>query len=100
MSRRIFVAMVVREEVMNNWQTWLLFRPLIVFAMACPSFVFAALLGLRQKLPQTEKCAEARAHQSPRFTLSARGIWRIQAEGLSQSVFSSDPVSATQKRAA
>jgi hypothetical protein len=85
---------------MNSWQAWLLLRPLIVFAMACPSFVFAALLGLRQKLPETEKCTEAPADQSPRFTLSARGIWRIQADGLSQSVSSNDPVSATQKRAA
>jgi len=92
--------MVVREEVMNSWQTWLLLRPLIVFAMACPSFVFAALLGLRKKPPETEKCTEAPADQSPRFTLSASGIWRIQADGLSQSVFSSAPVSATQKRAA
>jgi hypothetical protein len=85
---------------MNSWQTWLLLRPLIVFAMACPSFAFAALLGLRKKPPETEKCTEAPADQSPRFTLSASGIWRIQADGLSQSVFSSAPVSATQKRAA
>jgi hypothetical protein len=99
-SQRIFVAVVVREEVINSWQTWLLLRPLIVFAMACPSFVFAALLGLRKKLPETKKCTEGPAEQSPRFTLSALGIWRIQAEGLSQSVLSSDPVSATQKLAA
>jgi hypothetical protein len=85
---------------MNSWQAWLLLRPLIVFAMACPFFVFAALLGLRKKPPETEKCTEAPADQSPRFTLSDRGTWRIQADGLSQSVFSSDPVSATQKRAA
>jgi hypothetical protein len=92
--------MVVREEVMNSWQTWLLFRPLIVFAMACPSFVFAALLGLRKKSPETEKCTEAPADQSLRFTLSDSGSWRIQADGLSRSVSSNDPVSATQKRAA
>ena len=85
---------------MNSWQTWLLFRPLIVFAMACPSFVFAALLGLRKKPSESEQCTEAPADESPRFTLSASGIWRIQADGLSQSRFSSNPVSATQKRAA
>jgi hypothetical protein len=85
---------------MNRWQAWLLLRPLIVFAMACPSFVFAALLGLRKKPPETEKCTEAPAGQSLRFTLSDRGTWRIQADSLSQSVFSSDAVSATQKRAA
>jgi hypothetical protein len=85
---------------MNSWQAWLLLRPLIVFAMACPFFVFAALLGLRKKPPETEKCTEAPADQSLRFTLSASGTWRIQADGVSQSVFSSDPVSATQKRAA
>jgi hypothetical protein len=85
---------------MNSWPAWLILRPLIVFAMACPFFVFAALLGLRKKPPKTEKCTEAPADRTPRFTLSARGIWRLQAEGLSQSVFSSAPVSATQKRAA
>ena len=100
MSRRIFVAMVVREEVMNNWQTWLLFRPLIVFAMACPSFVFAALFGLRKKPSESEQCTEGPADQSPRFRPSASGTWRIQADGLSQSFFSNDAVSATQKRAA
>jgi len=85
---------------MNSWQAWLLLRPLIVFAMACPSFVFAALFGLRKKTPAPDKCTEAPADRSARFTLSARGIWRLQADGLSQSVFSSDPISATQKRAA
>jgi hypothetical protein len=99
-SRRIFVAMVVREEVMNNWQTWLLFRPLIVFAMACPSFVFAVLFGLRKKRSESEQCTEGPADQSPRFRLSASGTWRIQADGLSQSHFSNDAVFATQKRAA
>ena len=84
---------------MNSWQTWLLLRPLIVFAMACPSFVFAALLGLRKKPSESEQCLEAPAHQSPRFTLSARGTWRMQ-DGSSQSLFSNDAVSATQKRAA
>ena len=85
---------------MNNWQTWLLFRPLIVFAMACPSFVLAALFGLRKKPSESEHCMEGRADQSPRFRLSASGTWRIQTEGLSQSRFSSDAVPATQKRAA
>ena len=83
---------------MNSWQTWLLLRPLIVFAMACPSFVFAALLGLRKKTPESD--TEGPADQSPRFTLSARDTWRIQADGLSQSLFSNDAISATQKRAA
>ena len=100
MSQSIFVAMVVREEVMNSWQTWLLLRPLIVFAMACPSFAFAALLGLRKNPPETEKCTEGPADHSPRFALSACGTWRIQADGLSQSLFSNDAISATQKRAA
>ena len=100
MSRRIFVAMVVREEVMNNWQTWLLFRPLIVFAMACPSVVFAALFGLRKKPSESEHGMEGPADQSLRFRLSASGTWRIQADGLSQSRFSTDAVPATQKRAA
>jgi len=85
---------------MNSWQAWLILRPLIVFAMACPFLVFAALLGLRNKPPEPDKCTEAPADRTPRFTLSARGIWRIQADGLSQSVFVSDRVSATQKRAA
>jgi hypothetical protein len=85
---------------MNNWQTWLLFRPLIVFAMACPSFVFAVLFGLRKKPSESEQSTEGRADQSPRFRLSASGTWRIQAEGLSQSRFSNDAVPATQKRAA
>jgi len=85
---------------MNSWQTWLLFRPLIVFAMACPCFVFAALFGLRKKPSESEQCTEGPADQSPRFRLSASGTWRIQAEGLSQSLFSNDAVSATQKRAA
>jgi hypothetical protein len=85
---------------MNSWQTWLHFRPLIVFTMACPSFVFGALLGLRQKPPDTEKCTEAPADQSLRFTLSDSGTWRIQEDSLSRSVSSNDPVSATQKRAA
>lgn len=85
---------------MNGWQTWLLFRPLIVFAMACPFFVFAALLGLRKKPPESEQCVEAPAEQSPRFTLSARGTWGMQADGLSQSRLPNDAVSATQKRAA
>ena len=85
---------------MNSWQTWLLFRPLIVFAMACPCFVLAALLGLRKKPPESEQCTEAPADESPHFTLSARGIWRIQTDGLSQPFFSSNPVSATHKRAA
>ena len=92
--------MVVREEVMNSWQAWLLLRPLIVFAMACPSFVFATLLGLRKKLSESERCTEAPADQSPRFTLSASGTWRIHADGLSKSLFPNDAVSATQKRAA
>jgi hypothetical protein len=92
--------MVVREEVMNSWQIWLHLRPLIVFAMACPSFVFAALLGLRKKPSESEQCTEGPADQSPRFRLSASGTWRIQADGLSQSRFSNDAVSATQKRAA
>jgi hypothetical protein len=92
--------MVVREEVMDSWQTWLLFRPLIVFVMACPSFVFAALFGLRKKRPESERRAEGLSDQSPRFRLSASGTWRIQADGLSQSLFSNDAVSATQKRAA
>jgi len=92
--------MVVREDVMNSWQTWLLLRPLIVFAMACPSFVFAALLGLRKKPLETEKCTEAPTDQSPHFTLSACGIWRIQPDGSSPSLSSNDAVSATQKRAA
>jgi hypothetical protein len=99
-SQRIFVAMVVREEVMNSWQTWLLFRPLIVFAMARPSFVFAALFGLRKKPSESEQCTEGPADQSPRFRLSASGTWRLQADDLSQSFFSNDAVSATQKRAA
>ena len=83
---------------MNSWQTWLLLRPLIVFAMACPSFVFAALLGLRKKTPESD--TEGPADQSPRFRLSASGTWRIQTEDLSQSRFSNDAVPATQKRAA
>jgi hypothetical protein len=99
-SQRIFVAMVVREEVMNSWQTWLLFRPLIVFAMACPSFVFAALFGLRKKPAESEQCTEGPADQSPRFRQSASGTWRLQTDDLSQSFFSNDAVSATQKRAA
>ena len=85
---------------MNSWQTWLLFRPLIVFAMACPSFVLAALLGLREKQSESEQCTEAPADESPRFTLSARATWRMQVDGLSQSLFSNDAVSAAQKRAA
>jgi hypothetical protein len=85
---------------MNSWQTWLLFRPLIVFAMGCPAFVLAALLGLRKKPSESEQCTEGPADQSPRFKLSASGTWRIEADGLSQSVSSNDPVSATQKRAA
>ncbi|HWZ73571.1 MAG TPA: hypothetical protein VN326_19120 [Casimicrobiaceae bacterium] len=85
---------------MNSWQTWLLFRPLIVFAMACPTFVVAALLGLRKKPPESEQRAEAPADENPRFTLAARGIWRIQTDGLSQPFFSSNPVSATHERAA
>ena len=85
---------------MNSWQTWLLLRPLIVFAMACPSFAFAALLGLSKKPSESGRSTEARAAQSPRFTLSACGTWRIQADGLSQSLFSNDAISATQKRAA
>jgi hypothetical protein len=85
---------------MNSWQTWLLFRPLIVFAMACPSFVLAALLGLREKPSESEQCTEAPADESPRFTLSARDIWHIQTEGLSRPFFSSNPVPTTHKRAA
>jgi hypothetical protein len=85
---------------MDSWHTWLLLRPLIVFTMACPSFVFAALLGLRKKPPETEKWAPTRANQSPRFILSASGVWRIQAGGLSQPLPSNDPASATERRAA
>jgi hypothetical protein len=85
---------------MNSWQTWLLLRPLVVFVMACPSFVFAALLGLRKKSPETEQCRAAPTEQTPRFTLSACGIWRIQEDGSAQSLSSNDAVSATQKRAA
>jgi len=85
---------------MNSWQTWLLFRPLIVFVMACPSFVFAALFGLRKKPSESEHGIERRADQSPRFRLSASGTLRIQEDGLSQSLFSNDAISATQKRAA
>jgi len=98
---RTFVATVVREEVMNSWQTWLLFRPLIVFVMACPSFVFAVVFGLRKKPSEGEQRAEGPPDQSPRFRLSASGTWRIQADCLSpQPLFSNDAVSATQKRAA
>jgi len=78
----------------------LLLRPLIVFVGACPFFVFAVLLGLREKRPDTEKRTEAPAGESPRFMLSGCGTWRIQADGLSQSLSSNDTVSATQKRAA
>jgi hypothetical protein len=85
---------------MNSWQTWLLFRPLIVFVMACPSFVFAALFDLRKKPSESKQCTVGPADQSPRFRLSASGTWRIQEDGLSQSLFSNDAVSATQKRAA
>ena len=85
---------------MDSWHTWLLLRPLIVFTMACPAFVFAALLGLRKKPSETEKSAPTRANQSPRFMLSASGVWRIQADGLSQPLPSNDPASATQRRAA
>jgi hypothetical protein len=85
---------------MDRWQTWLLLRPLIVFAMACPSFVLAALFGLRKKPSETGICKDAPAGQSPRFTLSARGNWRIQGDGVSQTLSSSDAVPAAQKRAA
>jgi hypothetical protein len=85
---------------MNSWQTWLLFRPLIVFVMAWPCFVFAALFELRKKPCDREQCTEGPADQSWRFRLSTSGTWRIQADGLSQSLFSNDAVSATQKRAA
>jgi hypothetical protein len=76
---------------MDSWHTWLLLRPLIVFTMACPAFVFAALLGLRKKPSETEKSAPTRANQSPRFMLSASGVWRIQEDGLSPPLSSSDP---------
>lgn len=85
---------------MNSWQTWLLFRPLIVFAMGCPSFVFVALFGLHKNPSESEQCTEGPTDQSPRFRLSASGTWRIREDDLSHSLFSNDAMSATQKRAA
>lgn len=85
---------------MNSLQTWLLLRPLIVFVMAGPAFVFAALVGLRKKRPDTAQCVEARAGRSPRFALSASGVWCIQADRLSQLRSSNDAAPAAQKRAA
>lgn len=100
MPQRTFVAIAVTRQVMDSWQTWLLLRPLIVFAMACPLFVFAALLGLRQKPPEAEKWTQTSANQGPRFTLSASGVWRIQAGGSSRPLSSNYAASATQKCAA
>jgi len=84
----------------NTMQTWVLLRPLIVFVMAGPALAFAALLALRQKRPDTAQCMEARAGRSMRFALSASGVWRIQADRLSQSRSSNDAAQAAQKRAA
>jgi hypothetical protein len=83
---------------MNTLQTWLLLRPLIVFVVAGPAFVFAALLGLRKKRPDTAQCLEARG--GPRFALSASGVWCIHADRLSQLRSSNDAAPAAQKRAA
>lgn len=79
------------EEVMDSWQTWLLLRPLVVFAMACPSFVLAVLLGLRKKPSENEEWAPTRTSQRPRFVLSASGVWRIGADGMSRPRSSNDP---------
>jgi hypothetical protein len=85
---------------MDNWQTWLLLRPLIVFAVACPSFVVAALLWLRAKPSDNAEWTPTQTSQSLRFVLSASGVWRIEADGPLRPLSSSDPGSATQRRAA
>ena len=85
---------------MNTLQTWILLRPLIVFAMAGPAFVLAALSVLRKKRPETERCVEARADGSLRFALSAGGVWHIQPDCRSQSRTSNNAAPGAQKRAA
>jgi hypothetical protein len=84
----------------NTLQTWLLLRPLIVFVVAGPVLVFAALSVLRTKGQEAGHCAEARADASPRFALTAGGVWRMPAERLSQSRSSKRPAVEAHRRAA
>jgi hypothetical protein len=53
-----------------------------------------------QEAAQNREMYGSAGRPEPALYAIRPGIWRIQAEGLSQSVFSSAPVSATQKRAA
>jgi len=98
MHRSVFLSLWLRrEELVSSWQAWLLLRPLIVFAMAGPFFVFAALLVLRKQSLDGGKSTEPAF--VPRFTLCAGGTWRMQAS-VSQPVPSIDAASTPQKRAA
>jgi hypothetical protein len=65
---------------MSLWQEWLLLRPLIVFVLACPLFVFAALAGLRKKRRSVEGGTEARKGAPSRFVLVAAGHWRFRRD--------------------
>ena len=82
---------------MNTLQTWFLLRPLIVFVMAGPAFVFATLSVLRKQPPKTERCVEARADGSLRFVLAAGGVWHIQPDCRSQSRTSNNAAPGAQK---
>ncbi len=85
---------------MNTWDTFLHLRPLIVFAMACPALIVAALLSLLDKRSEAEKSEETGADSMPQGTLSALGTWSTDADSRAPSVASDEADSSTQKRAA
>jgi hypothetical protein len=60
-------------------QTWLLFRPLIVFVLGCPLFILAVLFGLRWK-PRGVEHTETGADHSSRFVRYGPYKWRISDE--------------------
>ena len=85
---------------MDSWHTLWFLRPLIILVMATPTLIIPVLLGLRKKRPDAEISTETHADCAPRFTLSAPGSWRTDADSRYQSVASGEVESSTQKRAA
>ena len=82
---RLQLPLAIPVHLYDAWQTWLLWRPLIVFVMACPAFVIAALLGLRRQALASQERSEGQSNEDARFVLYRSFAWRIETGGRGQS---------------
>lgn len=85
---------------MNSWNTFWLLRPLIVFAIACPTFIVVALLGLRKNRPEAEGRSKAQTDQSAPFVRSSSDTWRFDQDTLTESGLADETESPIERRAA